>query len=220
MNAAASILILFTATLQTDIDKAEKHLSDGMAKFTAGDVQGSLEDFDKTAELAPALIPRLWQRGISQYYAGLYQEGREQFEIHKTVNPNDVENATWHYLCVAKLEGVDAARKALIPIDTKKDSRVPLKEVYELYAGQGSVEQVLQRAKQFNRPMTYMYANLYIGLYYEAAGDVDQAKKYMQAAAAAIDLREHYMQRVAKVHLQQRGWQPARKAKKADTKGK
>ena len=35
-------------------------------------------------------------------YAGRYQDCREQFESHRTVNPDDVENAAWHFLCVAR----------------------------------------------------------------------------------------------------------------------
>jgi len=41
---------------------------------------------------------------------------REQFELHRGPNPDAVENPAWHLLCVAKLEGPQAAREALLPV--------------------------------------------------------------------------------------------------------
>ena len=32
-----------------------------------------------------------------------------QFELHQRVNPQDVENAVWHYLCKVKLVHVAAS---------------------------------------------------------------------------------------------------------------
>ena len=72
--------------------------------------------------------PYLCQRGISQYCLGDFAGGRQQFEIHRKVNPNDVENAAWHYLCVAKTDGQDVARQSLIPIKTEFDRRGTVKE--------------------------------------------------------------------------------------------
>lgn len=42
----------------------------GMQRFQAGDVEGSLVDFDAVYEASPSLRPYLWQRGLSLYYAG------------------------------------------------------------------------------------------------------------------------------------------------------
>src|SRR6266853_660464 len=56
-----------------------------------------------------------------------------QFELHQTVNDNDVENAVWHYLCVARLAGVEKAHASLIRI--QRDSRVPMMAVYALFGG-------------------------------------------------------------------------------------
>ncbi len=74
--------------------------------------------------------------------------GRRQFESHKTVNPNDVENAAWHFLCVARQRGIDAARNDLMKIDLAQDDRVPMAEIYAFYAGRGSEEAVLKAAKK------------------------------------------------------------------------
>ena len=94
--------------------------------FFEGQVAESARIFDRLVAAVPAAEPQLWQRGLALYYAGRFADGRKQFEVHRTVNPDDVENAAWHFLCVARLEGVEGARKHFIPIEG--DSRVPMKE--------------------------------------------------------------------------------------------
>ena len=64
-----------------------------MDRFRAGQIKESISEFEKAAATDPTLLPRLWQLGISQYYAEEFQAGRRQFELHRTVNPHDVENA-------------------------------------------------------------------------------------------------------------------------------
>ena len=56
-----------------------------------------------------------WQRGIALYYAGRYQDCREQFESHRTVNPDDVENAAWHFLvcCARRVSGESGSGRFL-----------------------------------------------------------------------------------------------------------
>jgi lipoprotein NlpI len=197
-------LVLATA-VGAEPESPHEHVARGMELFRANDIDGSLRHFDKAAVLDPDIVPRLWQRGISHYYAGKYKDGVRQFEIHKTANPHDVENAAWHFLCAARVEGIDAAQKSIIPIDTKLDRRVPMEEIYELYAGRGSVDAVLAAAKQNGRPTASMYADLYLGLYYEVQDENEKAKRYLQQAASA-KLRGSYMHDVAKVHVLQRRW--------------
>lgn len=162
--------------------------------------------FDRLIALQPDVKPQLWQRGLALYYADKFKEGREQFESHQTVNPNDVENAAWHFLCVAKLDGVDAARKSLIPIEG--DSRVPMKEVHDLFAGKGSVDAVLAAAgagEAGARRNQLCYAHLYLGLYFEALGDAAKARHHLLKAAGDFSM-DHYMGRTAQVHVKFRGW--------------
>jgi len=89
----------------------------GVDAFFAAKPKESVAAFDKLIALEPGAKPQLWQRGLSLYYAGDFKGGRDQFEAHQTVNGNDVENAAWHFLCIAKGEGVEAARKVFIPIE-------------------------------------------------------------------------------------------------------
>lgn len=186
-------------------DTARGCLARGMRHFRENKIAESIRDFDRAAELDPTLAPQLWQRGLSDYYAGKFEEGRRQFELHKTVNPNDVENATWHFVCVARQKGIDAARKGLMQIDLSQDDRVPMAEIYAFYEGRGSEDAVLEAAKKADTPAARMYAHLYLGLYFEAAGDAKKAESHLRQAADAR-VADNYMHDVAKIHLMQRKW--------------
>ena len=112
--------------------------------FEKGDVRESVRLFDQLVQVAPGSEPDLWQRGIAQYEAGQFKACKAQFELHRQVNPNDVENAAFHFLCTAGAEGPEAARKQLLPVGP--DARVPMREVYLLFAGRAKPEAVIQAA--------------------------------------------------------------------------
>lgn len=42
-------------------------------------VEASVQDFDRALQLSPQMRPYLWQRGLSLYYLGEYQEAAKQF---------------------------------------------------------------------------------------------------------------------------------------------
>ncbi len=188
--------------LKLQPQSAETWQQRGVEHFKLGRFAESVADFDQFIELRPAQAPHHWQRGISLYYAGRYEDGRKQFESHQTVNPNDVENAVWHYLCVARSSGVEKARTALIPI--KDDRRVPMMQVHALFAGKAKPEDVLTAAQAGGPTAARLndqvfYAHLYLGLYYEAASDERRAREHIFKAADDFKA-EHYMGDVARVH--------------------
>lgn len=43
------------------------------------EVEASVQDFDRALALQPQLRPYLWQRGLSLYYLGEFQEAATQF---------------------------------------------------------------------------------------------------------------------------------------------
>jgi lipoprotein NlpI len=183
-----------TATAQTP----QEVLDRAVAHFEAGRVVQSAEEFDRLITIRPAIAPELWQRGIALYYAGRYDDCRRQFELHRTVNPNDVENAAWHFLCVARAESPAAAAKALLPVGP--DARVPMQQVLELFRGRMTPEQVLQAAGA--QPGAQFYAHLYLGLFADATGDARRAIEHITAAAdSRYASAGGYMHTVAKVHL-------------------
>ena len=173
-------------------------LDRAIALFESGKIQESVAAFDEFVRVSPADEPYLWQRGIAQYYAGQFKECRAQFEAHRLVNPNDVENAAWHFLCVARADSVAAARVALLPVGA--DRRVPMREVYQMFRGTMSPAEVIAAAGP--RPEGQFYANLYAGLFEDAAGDRARALTHLKAAADdRFSGVGGYMHMVARVHL-------------------
>jgi lipoprotein NlpI len=183
-------------------DNLPAHQRRGEAHFRLGRFKESVADFDKVIALDPAREPHHWQRGISLYYAGEYERGAKQFELHRTVNPDDVENAAWHYLCVARQSGVDKARQALIPI--AHDPRIPMMKIHALFDGKATPDEVLKAAGAGDPPPAelkhrLMYAHLYIGLYHEAAGNAAKAAEHIKLAASNYAGTD-YMSDVARAH--------------------
>ena len=201
------LAFILTATAQDLSKTPDQWMEIGVDAFFDARINDSAKAFDQVIEAVPQAKPQLWQRGLTLYYAKRYQDSRDQFETHQTANSNDVENAAWHFLCVARLEGVDAARKALIPIEG--DTRVPMKQIHALFAGTGTVEAVLTAAGEGDdsplRRNHLCYAHLYLGLYFEALGDDTKAKDHILKAATDYEM-DHYMGKTAITHAKVRGW--------------
>jgi lipoprotein NlpI len=194
----AILMSAVTASAQSPGERPQQVFNRAIADFQNGRVAESAAGFDNLVKLAPDIAPELWQRGIALYYAGRYKDCRAQFESHRTVNPNDVENAAWHFLCVARAESPEKARSSLLPVGP--DSRVPMRQIYEMFRGRLSPQEVLAAAGA--QPDAQFYARLYLGLYYEALGNKPLALEHIKAAAAdRFAAAGGYMHTVARVHL-------------------
>ncbi len=173
----------------------------GMAQFMRSKFAESAADFDRYLELRPEEKNRHWMRGISLYYAGKYDEGRKQFEGYEKVDTNDVENAVWHFLCVARKDGLAKARKGLLKIGN--DKRVPMTQVYELFRGTIKPADVEAAARDVAGveagKRAWFYAHLYLGTYYDVTGDKEKALGHLKLADEKYRI-EHYMGDVARVH--------------------
>ena len=180
-------------------------LDRAVGDFAAGRLDEAAAGFDEVAALVPRAMPQLWQRGIALYYVGRYQDCREQFESHRLVNPNDVENAAWHFLCVARADSPDAALAALLPVGP--DSRAPMREIYRMFRGELTPEEVMaagERAAERGRASGLFFAHLYVGLYHEALGNDTDARTHLVAAADdRFAPAAGYMHMVARVHVNQ-----------------
>lgn len=188
------VLILVTPLTaqspQSFFDRAVRDFGDGR-------IDEAVKGFDRVAALVPDAAPQFWQRGIALYYAGRFDDCRDQFVAHRRVNPNDVENAAWHFLCVARAKTPEDAREGLLPVGP--DQRAPMVEVYEMLRGALTPEEVLAAAGQ--RTLAQFFAHLYIGLYFEAAGNDLGALEHIRLAAAEQYRSGGYMHMVARVHL-------------------
>ena len=182
--------------------EADTHQERGEVYFKAAKIKESIADFDAFLKANPHRDPHHWQRGISYYYADEFRKGYEQFERHQVVNSNDVENAVWHFLCLARAKGIEEAKKKLIPI--VGDGRIPMMEVHALFGGKSTPEKVLAKAraggvKEGRLERQLFYAHLYLGIWYEAKKDLKQRDKYIALAATVADNHD-YMGDVARVH--------------------
>jgi tetratricopeptide (TPR) repeat protein len=191
----------YNALIQLLPENPKTYLARGMVRFKRAQVVESIEDFDRAEQLDPHLTPYLWQRGLSYYYVGRFEEGAKQFEIDLTVNSHDVEETLWRYLCIARYQGIETARNTLLEV--RNDPRLFLRSIYDLYAGKCSIETVLQ-GEESDRGN--FYRSLYIGLYHETIGNQVDAKYYLRQAVNEYKISD-YMWNLAQVHLQLRNWQ-------------
>ncbi len=187
--------------------------------FLSGQVEKSLPYFDKANELDPMLAPDNWQRGVALGCAGKFEAGAEQFKIHHDVNPNDVENSAWYFLCVAKTKGIEAARATVIP--SGGDAREPMMSVLKMLRGTLTPDEVLVAAKSNtkegpSRKMALFYGFLYVGLYYDSIGEGDKASAALDSAIANGD--KHYMGRTTQLYRELRFPKKDPTAKSADAK--
>jgi lipoprotein NlpI len=181
---------------QSQAEEPRGIFEQAVADFRSGRIAESVAGFDRLIKLRPDAMPQLWQRGIALYYAGRFKDCRAQFESHRSVNPNDVENAAWHFLCVARAESPAKAKAALLPVGP--DSRVPMSQIYQMFRGNVSVEQMLKAGG--TQLDGQFYAELYAGLYLEALGDAKGALKHIRNGADDRYSGSGYMHDVARVH--------------------
>jgi lipoprotein NlpI len=197
LSIIAIVAVAAALSAQQQIENPRLVLERAIDDFLSGRVKESIIGFDRVAALAPEAAPQLWQRGIALYYVGRYDDCRKQFESHRTVNPNDVENPAWHFLCVAHAESPQRARAALLQVGP--DQRSPMREIYEMFKGTLSPDAVLKAGGQ--SLSARFFAELYVGLYYEATGNTSAGVAHLKAAAADEFARAGgYMHRVATLH--------------------
>lgn len=172
----------------------------GEEHFRQGCISASIADFDRQIQLQPQREAEHWQRGIALYYAGEFEAGAQQFKLHQTVNPQDVENAAWHFLCASRCSQatVEDAREGLIQVT--RDPRAPMSQIQQMFAGLMTPEEVVQVGEKAGGEAKF-YADLYAGLYYEALGSDAESMKLMRNAADNPAARDSYMGDVARVHV-------------------
>ncbi|KAK9016918.1 hypothetical protein V6N11_079410 [Hibiscus sabdariffa] len=169
----------------------------------AGDVPGSLAEFDKAIELDSRQKAYLWQRGLSLYYLDRFEEGAEQFRLDVAQNPNDTEESIWCFLCEAQLYGVDEARRRFLEVG--RDPRPVMREAYNMFKDGGDPEKLVAA---FTTGPENFYASLYAGLYYESEKKSDAAKVHILSACNSPygQRSDDYMASLAKVHCLCRNW--------------
>lgn len=180
----------------------------GDAHFFHAQFAEAVADYDKIVELDPATEPSQWRRGIAYFYAGRYKDAAHQFEIYHSFDNVDRENGIWRYLSQAKSLGIEKAREGLLKY--KKDDREPFPDVYRLFAGELTGDEVLKRINDAKigpeeRSKRLFYAELYVGLNEFVEGRLDSAKQHLREAVKnewgpTAGYGPNYMWHVGRVH--------------------
>ncbi|GMH42520.1 hypothetical protein BSKO_10439 [Bryopsis sp. KO-2023] len=177
----------------------------GMDKFRKGEIDGSLEDFDRVYKDAPQMRAYLWQRGLSLYYAGRFQEGADQFREDVSVNPNDSEEAIWAFMCEVLTDGIPEAQKNFLQVG--RDPRPVLRAALDCFENGKDPKQIASAAPQ-DGSGEHFYSLLYVALWNEAYGNPETAEENMVKATATryAQFSGDYMASLAKVHCMERDW--------------
>ena len=188
------------AMLKADPDDPRTQRLAGDIYLRAGKAKEAVKQFDAFLKTTPQDLPYLWQRGIAQYFVGDFKGGVKQFEVHRRVNPNDVENAAWHFLCLAKADSFDKAAKMVLP--APGDPRLPMEEVLQML-NTGNTQAVIDRIEaqadgSREKAQAEFYGYFYLGLYADAKGKREEALRWMRKSAK--DAPKGYMGDVARVY--------------------
>jgi len=197
----------FTKTLKLEPKVYPALNQRGIAYFKLARIADSLKDFDAYIEKVPQAAAAHWQRGLALYYADKFAEGVQQFTTSDKAEPEDVENAIWHFLCNARVQGVEKARKEFLKV--KADPRgAYMMTIYKMFTGVAKPEDVFKVAESGEgskdpEQIRRFYAHYYVGMYYEAIGEAKKSYEELKTAHDKYPIG-HYMMDVARVHLQLR----------------
>ena len=193
----------------------------GDLRFFRGKFAEAVADYEKMVELDAQLDTSHWRKGIAYFYADRYKDAAHQFEIYHSFDNVDRENGIWRYLSQVKALGREKARDGLLKYE--KDDREPFPDVYRLFSGELTGEQVLKRINEAqiaprDKEMRLFYAELYVGLNDFVEGKLDTAEKHLEQAAknnwgSKAGGGPGYMWHVARVHHAQLAAKRAEKEK-------
>ncbi len=168
----------------------------GCSNFKHGNIQGAVSDWVNFIRLKPDKEADHWQICVAYALLGSYEDARKQFEWHWTVNAEDMEVAFWHYLCVARMEGLESAQENLIEVTGEE--RVPMPELHQLFKGGGSEAEVWLAVEEGDpgkdeRNQREFFANYYLGLHRQAAGKLEEADELIGKALEIAKSNEGYI---------------------------
>jgi len=173
----------------------------GIELFQAGDLEGAIREFD-SAVSSNSTQP-LVQRGITLYCLGRYEEAAtqlkrdvERIESSKTYKASDLR--LWLSACMNRLGKSDLA-KAVLDLNayategnTLTDSNFLMKNLLLFFGGQQTLEDLLEviggsceEKESRSGPGAIFYGNFYLGLYFDAIGEVDLAKAFLEIPASS-----------------------------------
>lgn len=163
----------------------------------------------------PAQDASHWRLGIACFFAGSFDKGASQFDKYHSFDNVDRENGIWRYFCHFRASGRKAAREQLLKYE--KDDRPPFREVYSLFEGRMTAEQVMEMAaggSAATKAQRQFYSALYVGLNASLYGDRDLAIESLTTATLSnwpqrAGYGPSYMWHVGRLELIRQQRQPA-----------
>lgn len=171
-----------------------------------GDFRKAESDYQAMIKLKPEIGASHWRLGIAMFFAKHPEQAAEQFDKYNSFDNVDRENGIWRYLSHYQAFGRDEARRQLLRYE--KDDRPPFKEVYQLFDGGLTADEVLKAIPDdlpaADRESRLFYSHLYIGMNQVVEGDTDAARTSLRAAILNAWPRKagfgpHYMWHTARL---------------------
>ena len=151
----------------TATDAVSRYSSRGDLRMFLGEAGAAVEDYRRMVMLDPDQDASHWRLGIALFFAHKPVEAADQFDKYHAFDNVDRENGIWRYLSHYRAFGAERARQELLRY--QKDDRPPFPEVYRMFEGSLSAEQVLSSIPADlpapERQSRLFYADLYIGLH-------------------------------------------------------
>ena len=200
------------------MEAIDSRAADAVSLYSArGDVLMFLGDFEKAesdylamVKLKPEIGASHWRLGIAMFFAKHPEQAAEQFDKYNSFDNVDRENGIWRYLSHYRAFGRDEARRQLLRYE--KDDRPPFKEVYRLFDGGLTADDVLKAIPDdlaaVDRESRLFYSHLYIGMNQVVEGDTDAARTSWRAATLntwpkSAGFGPHYMWHVGRLQYQE-----------------
>lgn len=176
----------YSSLIRQNPEPVELYSRRGDALFFLGRAEEALADYEQMVKRNPKLDASHWRRGIAYFYAGKFEKAAGQFERYHTFDDVDRENGIWRYLSQYKAYGKPRAQRGLLKY--KKDDREPFPDVYKLFAGSITGDEVLKRIAAADvddreREKRRFYAELYIGLNDYVEGRLKSSQHHLSQAA-------------------------------------
>ncbi|REJ70986.1 MAG: hypothetical protein DWQ34_18420 [Planctomycetota bacterium] len=196
------------SAIEDDPNNVDLYSRRGDLHFFLAQYDEAVADYDRMVELEPKLDSSHWRRGIAYFYAGDYEQAAGQFERYHSFDNVDRENGIWRYLSQFEAYGKEKAREGLLKYE--KDDREPFPDVYRLFAGTITADEILQRIADADisdqeREKRLFYAELYIGLELAVSDEPTEARRHLARAAEntwpePAGYGPRYMWHVARLH--------------------
>ncbi len=141
VNDMQSKLKALQSISDSDPQAETKYSSRGDAQMFLGEFSQAVSDYEAMVRVEPATDPSHWRLGIAYFFAGKYEQAAGQFDKYHSFDNVDRENGIWRFLSHYRASGAEKARQELLKYE--KDDRPPFPEVYRLFDGSLTPEQVL-----------------------------------------------------------------------------